>query len=259
MKALYLHGDANAKTLVSLDGPALKVTQEQSVITRYPLRRVARVIVSGRLQIRTEALIACLQRQIPVLFIDDQGGSIGICQGSTPNPADVSRTLEAFLERQDWKAHYQNWYSSQQQRQIVAALRRVPHVTPRDFRARSVMDAFASYALTFASLKEWASLHRLHLSLTQSLVAQVAQSLNLDPAILIWRRAGLNLIADHARILQWRLRANQIDYLRQRQENADSHAINKESIAVFENQSDEMWFEARRLFDQMDFWMRGVE
>lgn len=61
LKPLYL--DGTQALTVHLDGPALKVTGSDRCPGRYPLRRLSRVIVSGRVEWDTPALVADQTRE----------------------------------------------------------------------------------------------------------------------------------------------------------------------------------------------------
>jgi len=64
---------AGSDTRVVLDGPALCVQREARAEQLFPLQRIARVHSGTRVSWSTEALLACAERGIGVLFISDDG------------------------------------------------------------------------------------------------------------------------------------------------------------------------------------------
>lgn len=67
-KPLYL--DTTAANEVALDsGIALRIRAYEKADSFYPLRRLSRVIVTGKVEWTTEALLACLEYGVPVARI----------------------------------------------------------------------------------------------------------------------------------------------------------------------------------------------
>jgi len=64
---------AGSDTRIVLDGPALCVQREARAEQLFPLQRIARVHSGTRVSWSTEALLACAERGIGVLFISDEG------------------------------------------------------------------------------------------------------------------------------------------------------------------------------------------
>ncbi len=62
---------------VELDGPALKIVQIDKAERLYPLGRLSRIFVQRRVEWSTEALLACAERGIVIVFVDDDGGVMG--------------------------------------------------------------------------------------------------------------------------------------------------------------------------------------
>lgn len=74
-KPLYLMPHAGMR--VELDGPALRVSVPEQAERLFPLVRLSRVYVQGGALWSTEALLACADRGISVLFADRYGEEIG--------------------------------------------------------------------------------------------------------------------------------------------------------------------------------------
>lgn len=93
-----LHLDGGTHPLaVLLEGPALRVRRAGMADAYAPLPRLARVCVhSSRVQWRTEALLACLEAGVPVLFLGTHGRLAGAC--IPLHPPSQRRDLAALLE-----------------------------------------------------------------------------------------------------------------------------------------------------------------
>lgn len=70
-RPLYLA--AGSDTRVRLDGRALSVQREERAEQIFPLARIGRIHSSARVQWTTEALLACADRGISVVFVSDDG------------------------------------------------------------------------------------------------------------------------------------------------------------------------------------------
>lgn len=65
--------EGNKVERLFIDGPSLVIGLHCAALTRLPLRRLRSVVVVGRLQSGLEALLACAEQHIPVLFCDGHG------------------------------------------------------------------------------------------------------------------------------------------------------------------------------------------
>jgi len=102
MKPLYLDG---AQPLaVTLDGPALRVGQRGCADRRFPLRRVSRVVNSGRVSWDTRALLACADKGITICFLARDGGTRARWTGRTTERSGLAQRWNDFLDRPDWRA-----------------------------------------------------------------------------------------------------------------------------------------------------------
>lgn len=74
-KPLYLQGGNELS--VDLDGPALRIGQPGRAAVFYPLARLARVLSKGEVRWHCEALLACADGGVPVVFLGEEGGVRG--------------------------------------------------------------------------------------------------------------------------------------------------------------------------------------
>lgn len=137
IKPLYLTGSEGLGLRVLLDGPALRVAQKGRADGRYPLVRLSRVVVSGPVEWRTDALLVAIERGITVTFLDENGDPRAFCLGCNPQAQSLSDRLFDLLDRPDWEPLYANWRDANVRLRILD-LGRGLGVSFQDLRARSV-------------------------------------------------------------------------------------------------------------------------
>lgn len=96
LQTLHLDGAA-APVAVLLEGPALRLRRPEAADRFAPLAGLARVTVHGpRVHWRPEALLACLEAGIPVVFLAARGTLAGVLVPSRPprQRADLAGLLD---------------------------------------------------------------------------------------------------------------------------------------------------------------------
>ncbi|MDE0373743.1 MAG: CRISPR-associated endonuclease Cas1 [Rhodospirillales bacterium] len=116
MKPLYLKGVEPLK--VSLDGPALKVSQPGAADRRFPLRRVSRVIVSNRVTWSTRALLACADEGITVCFLSRDGTPRARWTGRPSPRSEFLQRWHDFVDRPDWRELFAQWRTAARRRAV---------------------------------------------------------------------------------------------------------------------------------------------
>jgi hypothetical protein len=86
-----------ADTRVDLDGPALSVTREERAEQLFPLQRICRVYSGADAEWTSAALLACAQRGIAVLFVDEEGAIQARVLGRPGIDETVPERLMEFL------------------------------------------------------------------------------------------------------------------------------------------------------------------
>lgn len=106
-KPLYLQGQNGLA--VELDGPALRIVQPARAMTFYPLARLACVLSKGGVHWSCEALLACAEARIPVVFLHGDGGVRAYLFGSALGEAALYQRLRELLRHTDGLRQYQEW------------------------------------------------------------------------------------------------------------------------------------------------------
>lgn len=103
-------------TYVSLDGPALCVSREERAPQLFPLQRVSRVVCATAIGWSSEALLACAERGIGVVFMDDDGQIAARLTGRPGERDELSSRLIEFLLLPQAMGRYRYWLQSYRSR-----------------------------------------------------------------------------------------------------------------------------------------------
>lgn len=82
---------------VDLDGPALRVTREETAEQLFPLQRISRVYSAPTTDWSLEALLACADMGIGVLFVADDGDILARVLGRPGERDELHTRLTEFL------------------------------------------------------------------------------------------------------------------------------------------------------------------
>jgi hypothetical protein len=122
-----LHLDAADRPVaVLLEGPALKLRRPAMADVFAPLGRLSRVVVHGcRVQWRTEALLACAEAGVPVLWMSGRGRLVGVLFPTAP-PAqrrDLAAVLEAAATVPGFRGRLEDFCRAELRRAVLATLK----------------------------------------------------------------------------------------------------------------------------------------
>lgn len=203
-KPLYLRGCPGIQ--VDADGPALRVRQPMKAALLFPLERLVRVVSSGAVQWEGEALLACAEAAVPVVFLQRDGAVRAYLFGRNSrsrDPHDLLYTrLRARLTRPNGMKRYDQWRRMTTEAAVGVLLRqwgrRFNERHPGRLRQALAADR-ARYAGPGPAELIRARLHGLLAALSAELLAEVG----LDA----WRWTKLDfpfdLVGDLADLLGW--------------------------------------------------------
>lgn len=230
-KPLYLQGQNNGLA-VALDGPALRVRQPERATVFYPLARLARVISKGGVQWACEALLACADAGIPVVFLDGDGDVRGYLFGQATGAEGLYLRLQACLRQRNGLDRYRAWRQSM----IVHARRALERqLAEQSGAAGTEWAQFRVQVLSIRSQVQPDGVVRRLRGLLAALSAQLWAEAGLDAARLL-RLEALNLVDDLAELLGWALAAPVLRVLqrRARKEPAPDLEDDRQLTALFE-------------------------
>ncbi len=114
--AMPLYLAPEGETWVGLDGPALRISRPDTAERLFPLRRIARVHTSPRVDWEQAALLACADAGIPVLFVDDDGQVIARILGRPGQRDELRNRLVELLLRPEGPGMLRYWMDRNCQR-----------------------------------------------------------------------------------------------------------------------------------------------
>lgn len=202
-KALYLDGSRTALDVV-LDGPSLRIRRADQADARAPLRLVSRIVVSGQVAWRTEALLACMDANIPIAFLGADGTPRGWCLGAAEGEEEINAMLEDAVLHRDWAGRHQDWLRAMERSALLEAVRAL-NLRPAGLRP---VDVWAECEAAVDRLRAPVPTAALMSALKGLLMAHVAELLRragITARFASGHGAPLRLIDDFTRILVWDL------------------------------------------------------
>lgn len=257
MKTLYL--DGARQTEVMLDGPALRVRTLGRADGLYPLARVSRVVVFGYAEWRTNALLACADRGIPVTFVGSGGQPRAWLVPVSPRPMPLGDRLRELLDRSDWQSLYQDWRRHTERKVILRVLGAL-RIRVSDLRSPRVADELLN---RLAPTRRPAALALLRLwdGLLASRAAALLSKAGLDGAQLGARHDRWSFAADLVRLAGW----NHYLWLTRRCESAeqdlpdpDTPEFRRAATEFFEQRAVDVDRTLRGLLNQFSAWLGNL-
>ncbi|HLV02563.1 MAG TPA: CRISPR-associated endonuclease Cas1 [Acidobacteriota bacterium] len=201
MKTLYLDGRGSLE--VGLDGPALRVRRPLRADGRYPLPRVGRVVVIGRVKWKPNALEACLRFGRPVMILDNQGRFVRIKFEKANQQYGLARHMGELLGVPRFQQRYRAWYLEVERAEMQ--------------RAKTLM---MLNCLTSSPCKVWAKIchgqsrrwgmrtgpyYRYLLGIASAQVASFFVSVGMPRNPDVWGKEEFRIFSHFLRLERWRL------------------------------------------------------
>lgn len=207
LHSLHLDG-ADRPVAVLADGPALRLRREGTADSFAPLPRLARVQVHGRrVHWRTEALTACMEAGVPVLFLGAHGRLIGACVAVAPpsQRADLAALLDAAAAEAGFRPRLEDFCRAEERRALLKALAKagaLPRAPGAELRASALRQAWLQAARDPAAAE---AVHALMQGLCEALVTEALARRGVGLRFLARRTGGFPLPAALGRVLCWLL------------------------------------------------------
>ena len=212
-KTLYLDGRQPLR--VSRDGPALRVRAQASADRLFPLHRLRRIVVSGRVEWCTDALLVCADANIPISFLASEGRLRArlLAPGAGSSVIALGDALEMMLGAPDGRQGYLDWVSGcahQARLQLVHSADRGAWPTQPAVIRRMLFERARFYVRA-------PDLRRFDRRLNALLNAHLSQLLVsagvvCDSAVLALQ--DIDLVRDFGNILIWRLQNAKLRFLK---------------------------------------------
>lgn len=201
-RPLYLLADQ--RIAVDFAAPALRVAAAERAPTFHPLARLSRVLSRGPVDWAGDALMACLEAGVPVLFVGDDGRVRGLLDPARTDPAGLGEHLRCAVESPEWLERYGNWLHAQQHR-LIAHLG-----SALGWRIADMRPALVRRQLDQMMLRRWQrppqQLLAPYVPLLRASVTAELTTAGIDAAMSSGLWGGIHLHRDLARLSTWPLR-----------------------------------------------------
>jgi len=185
---------------VRLDaGLALLVSQDDGPPRRLPLNLLSRIVCGTSARWDTDALLACMQKGIPVQWTDAAGHAVGWSSGTRRVETTMGHLLRIGLDDCDWEVLYRDWLRHHVRATAQEALRYCGESASED-NIRNVQNVLCN--LHFRTHGQPCG--AVCRALRSLVLADVHHALHAsvdDPALLNWARPGECIVMDFAAVL----------------------------------------------------------
>lgn len=124
-KALYLA--ACTPLRIDAEREALLLRRPAHATARYPLARIDRIVCNRHADWSGNALVLCLEHGVPLVWVNGHGTALGSAGPRLATPQPFDTLLDCYLERADWRGHYDNWLKRRRLDILVLAALRAAH------------------------------------------------------------------------------------------------------------------------------------
>lgn len=201
-RPLYLL--AEQRIAVEFAAPALRVAAAERAPTFHPLAQLSRVLSRGRVDWAGDALAACLEAGVPVLFVGDHGRLRGVLSLARSDPSGLGEYLRCAAQSPDWPEHYSNWHRGQQRRLIARLCAALGWPEP-DVRPEVVRQQL-DQALERCWQRSPQRLLEPYVPLLRAGVTAELAAAGIDPGMSAGAWGGVDLGRDLAGLAIWPLR-----------------------------------------------------
>lgn len=213
LRTLYLDGHGCLRVL--RDGPALRIRQRDVCDRLYPLRHLLQVVVCGPVEWSTNALLACTEASVPVIFLRADGSLRGRVLGElAADPLlDLNLALETFLELPEGPVRYRAWFSAMSRQARLGFLRstRWRNLPADSSTIRQLVEQRASIYVRASELRRFdKQVYGLLLAHTDELL----RSYRFDSSRPVLAVKKVNIMDDFTNILIWTMQRQKLLYLK---------------------------------------------
>lgn len=257
-KPLYL--DPAERATVTLDGPALRITVPGQADRHVPLRRLSRIVATRRTELSTGALLACADRGISILLVDEAGEVGARILGRPGERQEIRQRLLDLLERADWRDCYRAWLRAEQRRLQLYLQWRLRIPVP----AGPYKEVLAWVERTATRLAGADSAARSQLwlrQLVESWMLNHLAQLGLGAPSELLVDGWPDLPSDLADLLSARLEPLRLGFLRRRRRWAEEHSrplrptTRRDLIWIFEHHAARVSRAGRELTNRLHRWL----
>lgn len=201
---------------VELEGPALRVIVEGRAAVYFPLRRVSRIVAGPSAEFRTEAILACAQQGVVIVWQDASRGLVARTVGRTNARSGMRQAVIDLLLDPDAQPRYQAW--------LLETEKRIASLVGRQIEAPSELAvypdrlrAWIGQAGAFFSGEAAERETRGHFeTLAAAWMTEHLLHQGLDGECEAWQSDELDLGKDLTQLFALRLEPSRLSWLRRR-------------------------------------------
>jgi len=257
-RPLYLAPSTDTRVL--LDGPALCVQQAERAERLFPLQRLTRVYTNTSVDWSTEALLACAERGIGVLFVESDGNVAARLLGRPGARDELLHRFTEFMLLPQAPDMYGHWLLGMRRRLAYWACMKLdaPDAVRDPRRARQWLERrAASYAERRGAehTRQW--LRALAYQRTEAHLADLGFGASTE----LGQSGEPSLARDLAELLNWYLQPPRIGWLRRRHHAARQHREplrpprHADTVRLFESRAVRVGQRLRDLSSALHRWL----
>lgn len=257
-KPLYLMPHTGMR--VDLDGPALRVSVPDQAERLFPLVRLSRVYVQGDALWATDALLACADRGVSVLFVDRHGEVLARLLGRPGLRYELHQRFVDFLERPDAEERYRLWCEAMERQAVLWVHNRLGEAEPvacvRDLRAQ-IEQAAIHLAGREGALRVRQWLRALAFGWMQAHLQDLGFGRDNEHG----QDGRPSLATDLSDLLLWYLEPARLGWLNRRFQTAQHKAepvrapSRRETLALFQSRETRVGVRGRGLTNRLHRWL----
>jgi hypothetical protein len=196
MRPLYIDGATGCH--VVLDAPALRVVVPDRADQFFALSRVSRVVCQGNVEWSMQALLACADAGIQLLFLGKNSEIRARWLGQSGERQQLTQRLIDLLSRADGPALYANWLLSMEKLAVRSLARRIDLC---DWRDCSAVELHQQIRHTLGHIGWYRATLIQNILYSELLVLLPECGFERDNEVLL--SMDLDLAADLSQILLW--------------------------------------------------------
>ena len=238
---------------VRMEGQALVIQCTHMAECSVPLRHIARIHLSTRVDMSLQVLARCTRRGIPVVVADPQGEIVLRALGREGIDEGLRLRLQRLSQDFEWPARFDNWHRAQMMRATRIAIRRLgwednaDTVRSTEQRSRNELSRHLGKRTAHRVVKQW---HSLTLAWMQAAL----QEHGIDARSDAWVNDHIDLASSLAAPLERQLLPLLLQWAAN-QENPAPETIWQTLIDLFEGRHQTIERTGRDLLNRLHRWL----
>lgn len=151
LQSLYL--DSTKVDQVIFDNSALKLIHSESSPRWFPLKRISRIVIFGRILWDSAAINACMDESITLAFSTQKGEIKGICQSINAEQSRFGEMLTLLITQINGTEQLEQWFSAKQRQYKVNSLEQI-HIHTEEYDSNYMIKIFSTWLSDVYKIKQ---------------------------------------------------------------------------------------------------------